>query len=133
MTASSHDVVPNTSKRTPSAPIEHHFTVDVEEYFQVSAFEAFVAQTAWDGFESRVGGSVEKLLALLERYDAHGTFFVLGWIAERHPWIVKAIAAAGHEVASHGWDHRRITHQTPDQLRESVRRTKHVLEDLPQK
>ena len=127
MTASSQGVV--SAKRAPGEPIEHHFTVDVEEYFQVSAFEPFVAQTEWGGFESRVGGSVHKLLALLERYDAHGTFFVLGWIAERHPSLVKAIAAAGHEVASHGWDHRRITQQTPDQLRESVRRTKHVLED----
>jgi polysaccharide deacetylase family protein (PEP-CTERM system associated) len=108
--------------------IEHHFTVDVEEYFQVSAFEPHVARADWDRLESRVAAGVDKLLALLERHAAYGTFFILGWLAERHPLLVKAIASAGHEVASHGWDHRRITQQTPGQLRESVRRTKDVLE-----
>jgi polysaccharide deacetylase family protein (PEP-CTERM system associated) len=102
--------------------------VDVEEYFQVSAFESHIAQADWDSLESRVVPSVHKLLALLARHGARATFFILGWVAERHPVLVKAIAAAGHEVASHGWDHRRITQQTPDQLRESVRRTKAVLE-----
>lgn len=110
--------------------IEHHFTVDVEEYFQVSAFEPHVARADWDRLESRVVASVHTLLAMLERHGAHATFFTLGWVAERHPLLVKAIAAAGHEVASHGWDHRRVTHQTPDEFRESVRRTKGVLESI---
>jgi polysaccharide deacetylase family protein (PEP-CTERM system associated) len=116
------------SRPLSGAGIEHHFTVDVEEYFQVSAFEPHLALADWDRLESRVAAGVHTLLALLERHRAQATFFILGWIAERHPLLVKAIAAAGHEVASHGWDHRRVTQQTADQLRESVRRTKDVLE-----
>jgi len=110
--------------------IEHHFTVDVEEYFQVSAFEPYVARADWHRFESRVTGAVDALLALLDRYQARATFFVLGWVAERHPLLVKGIASAGHEVASHGWDHRRVTEQSPEQFRESVRCTKRALESL---
>jgi len=114
----------------PEAPIEHHFTVDVEEYFQVSAFEPHVARADWERLESRVARAVETLLALLERHGARATFFVLGWVAERHPTLIKAIAAADHEVASHGWDHRRVTEQSREQFRQSVRRTKCVLEGI---
>lgn len=122
---------PAVADRRPAGPgVEHHFTVDVEEYFQVSAFEPHVARGDWDKLESRLDASMHTLLALLERHEARATFFILGWVAERHPLIVKAIAAAGHEVASHGWDHRRVTQQTPDELRESVRRTKGVLEAI---
>ncbi|MFC1640302.1 XrtA system polysaccharide deacetylase, partial [Gemmatimonadota bacterium] len=77
-----------------------------------------------------VGPSVDRILSILERHDAHGTFFTLGWIAERHPEIVKRILEGGHEIASHGWDHRRVTELEPDQFRNSVRRSKSVLEDL---
>jgi len=108
----------------------HHFTVDVEEYFQVSAFEPYVARAHWDGFESRAARGVDRLLELLARHGSCATFFVLGWVAERQPQLVRGIAAAGHEVASHGWDHRRVTEQTPEEFRGSVRRTKHLLEDL---
>jgi polysaccharide deacetylase family protein (PEP-CTERM system associated) len=110
--------------------IKHHFSVDVEEYFHVSAFEARVRRSDWDRFESRVTGSVSRLLDLLARHDARATFFVLGWVAERHPDIVRGIARAGHEVASHGWDHARVTDQSPRAFRHSVRRTKDKLEDL---
>ena len=110
--------------------LRHHFTVDVEEHFQVSAFESHVSRDQWDSLESRVVSNVETLLDLLARHDARGTFFVLGCVAERHPDVVRAIARAGHEVASHGWDHRRVTQQSPDEFRASVRRTKTALEAL---
>ena len=110
--------------------IKHHFTVDVEEYFHVSAFEPRVQRSDWDHFESRVTVSVSRLLELLARHDARATFFVLGWVAQRHPEVVRQIARAGHEVASHGWDHARVTEQSPLAFRDSVRRTKHALEQL---
>lgn len=108
----------------------HHFTVDVEEYFQVSAFEPYVSRSEWDGFESRVAYGVDRLLDLLSRFETHGTFFVLGWIAERHRSVVESISRAGHEVASHGWGHHRVMTMTPDEFRESVRRSKSLLEDI---
>jgi polysaccharide deacetylase family protein (PEP-CTERM system associated) len=108
----------------------HYFTVDVEEYFQVSAFEPFVSRAEWHSYESRVQYCVDYLLDALDRHGAGATFFVLGWIAERHPGLVRRIAQAGHEVASHGWDHRRVTEQTPEQFRDSIRRSKAALEEL---
>ena len=113
-----------------SGVTSHHFTVDVEEYFQVSAFERHVRYADWDSFESRVSGSVDRLLDLLARSQARATFFVLGWVAERHPGLVRRIATAGHEIASHGWDHARVTEQSPLAFRDSIRRSKIFLEDL---
>src|SRR5258705_6034014 len=110
--------------------IAHHFTVDLEEYFQVSAFESRVARADWTRFESRVARQVPRLLDLLARHEAHATFFVLGWVAERHGDLIRTIARAGHEIASHGWDHVRVTHQTRAQFRASIRRTKHMLEEI---
>jgi polysaccharide deacetylase family protein (PEP-CTERM system associated) len=107
----------------------HCFTVDVEEHFQVSAFETMVRPADWGRHESRVRRNVDALLELLARRGARGTFFVLGWIAEREPGMVRAIADAGHEIASHGQDHRRVTHQSPDAFRVSVRDSKAILED----
>jgi polysaccharide deacetylase family protein (PEP-CTERM system associated) len=110
--------------------LAHHFTVDLEEYFQVSAFETRIARSAWQGFESRVAAQVAQLLELLARHNARATFFVLGWVAERQPDLVRTIARAGHEIASHGWDHVRVTHQTPGQFRASIRRSKDLLESI---
>lgn len=110
--------------------IRHHFTVDVEEYFQVTALEPHVRRDAWSGFESRVAESMSRLLELLARHDAHGTFFVLGWLAQRIPELVRAIVEGGHEVASHGWDHERVTRQSPENFRLSIRRSRETLEDL---
>lgn len=108
----------------------HHFTVDLEEYFQVSAFEPCVARSSWEGFESRLVQQLTPLLDLLNRYEARATFFVLGWVAKRQPELIRTIARAGHEIASHGWDHVRVTEQTPVQFRESIRSTKNLLEAI---
>jgi|SRR5690625_989109 len=110
--------------------MRHHFTVDVEEYFQVSAFEPLLARSTWDRLESRIVPTMTELLALLEEWEIKGTMFILGWLAKRHPALIRQIAAAGHEIASHGWDHRRIPVQGVNEFRDSVRRTKHLLEDL---
>ena len=115
----------------PTAPrIKHFFTVDVEEYFQVVALAPYAPMAKWESFESRVERSVDELLALMARHGATGTFFTVGWVAERHPAMMQRIVAGGHEVASHTYDHVRITHQTPDAFRESVRKTKAIIEDI---
>jgi polysaccharide deacetylase family protein (PEP-CTERM system associated) len=110
--------------------ILHHFSVDVEEYFHVSAFEPYVRRAAWEHLPSRVAVCVARMLDLLARHEAHATFFILGWVAERHPDMIRTISRAGHEVASHGWDHARVTEIDPAAFRESVRRTKLKLEEL---
>jgi polysaccharide deacetylase family protein (PEP-CTERM system associated) len=121
-----------SSKGSPLATrrLIHHFTVDVEEYFQVSALEPYVSRADWDRFESRVARGTERLLDLLAEYEARATFFVLGWVAERNRALVERLASSGHEVASHGWDHRRVTELRPSEFRESVRRSKSALEDI---
>jgi polysaccharide deacetylase family protein (PEP-CTERM system associated) len=112
------------------APPKHFFTVDVEEYFQVNAFEELVSRDAWPSFPSRVAGNVDRMLDLLARFGVRGTFFTLGWVAKRHPRVVTRIAAAGHEIASHGWWHRKVTSLTVSEFREEVRSTKALLEDI---
>ncbi len=111
------------------APV-NAFSVDVEDWFQVSAFERVVDRSRWDALPCRVERNVERLLELLERRAAKATFFTLGWIAERHPGVVRAIERSGHEVASHGYGHARVRELTPDAFREDVRRAKSILEDL---
>ena len=110
--------------------VEHFFTVDVEEYFQVNAFESCVARADWERFPSRLGHCMERLLLLLEEHKVRGTFFTLGWIARQHPDIVRDLVAAGHEVASHGWWHQKVTGQSRAEFAEDVRASKAVLEDL---
>jgi polysaccharide deacetylase family protein (PEP-CTERM system associated) len=111
------------------APL-HCLTFDVEEHFQVNAFDSPLRRRRWDVYESRVEPNTEKLLALLERHRYRATFFVLGWIAERHPALVQRIAAAGHEIASHGYAHELVTKLWPDEFREDVRKAKKILEDV---
>ena len=108
----------------------HIFTVDVEEYFQVRALRATVDRDEWLKRPSRLATSVENLLESLDRHRASGTFFVLGWIAKHRPEVVKKIAAAGHEIASHGFWHERVTDVAPAAFREDIRSAKHALEDL---
>lgn len=108
----------------------HHFTVDVEEYFQVSAFERHVKRSLWPTLESRVVASTVRLLEQLESHGVRGTFFVLGLVAQEHPELVRRIASKGHEVASHGWGHRRVTTLRPEEFRLSVRRSREALQEL---
>ena len=105
-------------------------TIDVEDYYMVSAFSDIVAPDEWPCYESRVVRNTTILLDVLDAYDVKATFFVLGWVGEHHPGLVRDIHAAGHEVACHGYDHRLIYHLTPDQFREDVHKAKSILEDL---
>jgi polysaccharide deacetylase family protein (PEP-CTERM system associated) len=103
-------------------------TVDVEDFFQVSAFEGHVRREQWDGFESRVCRNTERLLEIFSESGVHGTFFVLGWIAERFPHLVRRIADAGHEIASHGYAHRLVYDTTPAEFAEDLRRARGAIE-----
>ena len=105
-------------------------TVDVEDYFQVQAFAGCVRREDWDGIAPRVEANVDRILAQFAGADVSATFFTLGWIAERHPALVRRIVAAGHELASHGWDHTRADSQDPTAFRADVRRTRLTLEDI---
>jgi polysaccharide deacetylase family protein (PEP-CTERM system associated) len=105
-------------------------TFDVEDYYQVSAFESVVRFEEWGKYESRVERNTHRVLELLEAADVRATFFVLGWVAERHTALVQAIHRAGHELASHGYRHRSVCAMTPEQFREDIRRAKGVLEDI---
>jgi polysaccharide deacetylase family protein (PEP-CTERM system associated) len=105
-------------------------TIDVEDYFQVSAFDDVVSRTAWDGFESRVCRNTERILELFAEADVRGTFFVLAWVAERFPGLVRTIASLGHEIASHGYGHRLVYDLTPEEFRRDVSRAKRTLEDM---
>ncbi len=105
-------------------------SVDVEDYFQVSAFEGHVERVAWEKTPLRVEANVERILALFEAAGVRATFFTLGWIAERCPAMVRRIVEAGHELASHGYDHTRATQQSPREFQADVTRTKAILEDV---
>ena len=109
-------------------PVSHLFTVDVEEHFHVNAFDRLVSRDDWDRLPSRVERNVDVLLEFLAGANALGTFFTLGWVARRQPGIVRRITAAGHEVASHSFWHRRIGTLTPSEFREDVRVSKIAIE-----
>jgi len=105
---------------------------DVEDYFQVQAFAASVPRSSWESFSPRVEANTGRLLDLLAERRVRATFFVLGWVARHHPAVVRRIAAAGHEVASHGMDHTLVYTQTPEKFREETRACRSLLEDLVQ-
>jgi polysaccharide deacetylase family protein (PEP-CTERM system associated) len=105
-------------------------TVDVEDYFQVNAFEPYVARERWGDFPLRVGDNVSRLLDLLDEFEVRATFFVLGWIAERMPEVVKEIQSRGHEIACHGYGHQLVYRIGPELFREDLRRAKGVLEGI---
>lgn len=105
-------------------------TVDVEDYFHVSALAPSIERSSWASRESRVVGNTKRLLDLFDQFGAKGTFFVLGWVAEHYPQLVSDIAARGHEIACHGLSHRLVYEQSPDEFREETRRAKKLLEDI---
>ncbi|TAM99725.1 MAG: DUF3473 domain-containing protein [Rhodanobacteraceae bacterium] len=114
----------------PSEPITNAMTVDVEDYFQVAAFEACIQREDWSRWPVRVEANTRRILELFARQRISATFFVLGWVAERYPGLVRDIGAAGHELASHGFGHERLTNLSRAQFREGITRTKHLLEDI---
>jgi len=113
-----------------SSVLRNAMTVDVEDYFQVSAFERHIDRAAWESLPCRVERNLELILDSFYRHDVHATFFTLGWIAQRYPELVRRIVAAGHELASHGFNHGRAHEQTRHEFREDIGSAKKLLEDL---
>ncbi len=105
-------------------------TVDVEDYFQVEAFAGVVSSKDWQRWESRVERNTERLLELFDSRNVRGTFFILGWVAENHPQVVRKIAQAGHEIACHSYHHQLIRNQSHEEFRDDVRRAKSLLEEI---
>ena len=112
-----------------AAELLNAFSVDVEDYFHVSAFEKVVDRSRWGSYESRVVSNTHRILALLERHQVRATFFVLGWVAETYPQLVREIHDGGHEIGSHGRWHRLIYEQSPAEFRADVRESKSILEN----
>lgn len=113
-----------------AAPITNALTIDVEDYFQVSAFAPYIARDEWETRECRVERNVHRILDMLSSHGAKATFFTLGWIAERYPQLVRRIVAEGHELASHGYGHERASDQSEAVFLSDIRRAKQLLEDL---
>jgi polysaccharide deacetylase family protein (PEP-CTERM system associated) len=112
------------SAETPNA-----LTVDVEDYFHVSAFDQRVCRSNWDRYESRVENNTDKLLAIFDQCGVRGTFFVLGWVAERYPKLVRRIAREGHELASHGYWHQLVYDLTPEEFAKDIQNSKEAIAD----
>lgn len=110
--------------------MKNAMSIDVEDYFQVSAFAPHIRREDWDSLPCRVERNVDLILALLDEAGAKATFFTLGWIAERHPQVVRRIVEGGHELASHGYGHQRASDLTPAQFRDDIVRAKGILEDI---
>lgn len=115
---------------TTAAPITNALTIDVEDYFQVSALAPHFPRQAWESVPCRVERNVDLILSMLDAADAKATFFTLGWVAERFPQLVRRIAESGHELASHGYGHERASAMTPDAFMADIALAKAVLEDI---
>jgi polysaccharide deacetylase family protein (PEP-CTERM system associated) len=113
-----------------SAPIRNAMTCDVEDYFQVSAFAPHISRDSWPTRECRVERNMDRILGILDDAGIKGTFFTLGWIAERYPQVVRRIADGGHELASHGYAHLRASDQDRYEFTSDITRAKHLLEDI---
>lgn len=119
----------NMDQRTP-APIRNAMTIDVEDYFQVSAFAPHIPRDSWPSLACRVEGNIDRILKLLDEGDTKATFFTLGWIAERYPAMVRRIVENGHELASHGYAHLRASEQKAEEFLEDITRSMALLEDI---
>ena len=113
-----------------NANIINAMSVDVEDYFQVSAFEKHISRNDWDAMQCRVDGNTHRILDIFASNNVHATFFTLGWVAKRYPELVKRIVSEGHELASHGFSHMRVMQQTPQEFREDIVSAKKLLEDI---
>ncbi|MES2176087.1 MAG: XrtA system polysaccharide deacetylase [Pseudomonadota bacterium] len=109
--------------------MQNALSVDVEDWFQVGAFERTLKRADWDGLTHRVEANSDAVLDLFAQADVKATFFTLGWVAERYPALMRRIADAGHEVASHGYDHARVFTFTPEEFRADLRKSRAILED----
>ncbi|MGI9288779.1 MAG: polysaccharide deacetylase family protein, partial [Pseudomonadales bacterium] len=119
-----------TGSNMQESQLVNAFTVDVEDYFQVSAFEEKISRDGWERIDTRIERNIDKLLAVLDEFSVKGTFFVLGWVAEHYPNVIKNIAVNGHEIASHGYWHRRATQQTKVEFEKDVLAARNILQDL---
>jgi len=111
-------------------PITNYLTIDVEDYFQVSAFEDIIRPADWPGMEHRVVGNTEKVLAVLAETDVKATFFIVGWIAEKFPRLVRAIHTQGHSIGCHSYWHRKVYDLSPEEFRDDTARAKTILEQI---
>lgn len=118
------------SAKTANKKITNALSIDVEDYFQVSALAPYIARDDWERIPCRVEANTDRILAMCKRQGVKATFFVLGWIAERYPNVVRRIVEQGHELASHGYGHLRASDQTPQEFLADVTRAKRLLEDL---
>jgi len=112
------------------ARITNALTIDVEDYFQVSAMAPYIRRSQWDTIECRVERNVDRILALLARHDTRATFFTLGWVAQRYPQLVRNIVAQGHELASHGYGHERASDLSREAFTQDIVRARQLLEDV---
>jgi polysaccharide deacetylase family protein (PEP-CTERM system associated) len=128
--ANSHVQFEHLDDRYRGNDLPNAMTVDVEDYFQVSAFDTIVSRRDWDKMPSRLEHNVDRILALFDEHDTKATFFTLGWVAEHRPGVVRRIAAEGHEIASHGYEHTRVTNLDRKQFVKDVTRTRKILEDV---
>ncbi len=110
--------------------IRNALTVDVEDYFHVANLAPNIRRESWNSRESRVVANTQKLLAIFEQFDVRGTFFVLGWVAERYPQLIRDIAERGHEIACHGFSHRLVYEQSPEEFYQETLRAKNLLQDI---
>lgn len=114
----------------PSRGLTNALTIDVEDYFQVSAFAPYIKRSEWDTRECRIERNVGRILDMLLERETKATFFTLGWIAERYPSLIRRIVAEGHELASHGYGHERASDLTESTFYEDIRVAKQILEDM---